>query len=241
MENMGMSHSGTLVSTSTLRSAGLLAGLMLAGAGSLVAQGPNPGQAADAYAAGAKANAQLMQKYTWKMRVQLTYNGDQKPASLYQMNYVNGQLQKTEISAPPEESGRKHGIKHRVTEDKMAEIKSDVQALIELTKKYMAPTPGQMFDFYSKATYGPSPAGGVQASGTNFVQPGDQVTYQVDPATKSPTAFSFTTALNGNPVTGTAQYGQVPGGPKYASALTINAPSDKLSIAVTNFDYQLSQ
>ena len=97
---------------------------------------------ADAYAAGAKANAQLMQKYTWKMRVQLTYKGEQKPASLYQMNYVGGQLQKTEISAPPEESGRKHGIKHRVKEDKMAEIKSQVEALIELTKKYMAPTPG---------------------------------------------------------------------------------------------------
>ncbi len=39
------------------------------------AQAPNPGQMADAYAAGAKANAQLMQKYTWKMRVQLTYDG----------------------------------------------------------------------------------------------------------------------------------------------------------------------
>ena len=205
------------------------------------AQTPNPGQAADAYAAGAKQNAQLMQKYTWKMRVQLTYNGEEKPASLYQMNYVGGQLQKTEISAPPEESGRKHGIKHRVTEDKMAEIKSEVDALVDLTKKYMAPTPGQMFDFYSKATIGPAPTGGVQASGTNFIQPGDQVTYFIDPATKNPTSYSFTTSLQGKPVSGTAQYGQVPGGPKYASQLTINAPADKLSIAVTNFEYQLNQ
>jgi len=157
------------------------------------------------------------------------------------MNYVGGQLQKTELSAPPEESGRKHGIKHRVKEDKMAEIKSDVEALVELTKKYMAPTPGQMFDFYSKATIGPGPGGAVQASGTNFIQPGDQVTYLIDPATKSPTSFSFTTALKGNPVTGTAQFAQVPGGPKYASQLTINDPSDKLSIAVTNFEYQLNQ
>ena len=214
--------------------------LLAAGPAIALAQTPNPGQMADAYAAGAKANAQLMQKYTWKMRVQLTYNGEEKPASLYQMNYVGGQLQKTEISAPPEESGRKHGIKHRVTDDKMAEIKSDVEALVELTKKYMAPTPGQMFDFYSKATIGPG-AGGVQASGANFIQPGDQVTYTIDPATKSPTSFNFATSMQGKPVTGTAQYAQVPGGPKYASQLTINDPSDKLSIAVTNFEYQLNQ
>jgi hypothetical protein len=225
----------------TYRSMSVVAILVAVSPAIAVAQAPNPGQMADAYAASAKANAQLMQKYTWKMRVQLTYKGEQKPASLYQMNYVGGQLQKTEISAPPEESGRKHGIKHRVKEDKMAEIKSQIEALIELTKKYMAPTPGQMFDFYSKATIGPAPTGGVQATGANFIQPGDNVTYFIDPATKSPTAYNFSTAMNGNPVTGTAQFAQVPGGPKYASALTINDPADNISVAVTNFDYQLNQ
>jgi len=223
------------------RSVSVIACLFMVSPSMSVAQAGNPGQMADAYAAGAKSNAQLMQKYTWKMRVQLTYNGEQKPASLYQMNYVGGQLQKTEISAPPEESGRKHGIKHRVKEDKMAEIKSQVEALIELTKKYMAPTPGQMFDFYSKATIGPASNGGVQATGANFIQPGDNVTYFINPATKSPTAYDFSTAMNGNPVTGTAQFAQVPGGPKYASSLTINDPADNLSVAVTNFDYQLNQ
>ena len=218
-----------------VRVTGVAVGLAVAGAGSLAAQAPNPGQAADAYAAGAKANAALMQKYTWKMRVQLTYKGDAKPASLYQMNYVNGQLQKTEISEQ-ESGGRKHGIKHR----KEDEIKADVNGLIDLTKKYMAPTPGQMFDFYSKATISPG-AGGVQASGSNFIQPGDKVTYTIDPATKSPTSFNFNTAFNNNPVTGSAQYAQVPGGPKYASQLTVNDPSDNISVTVTNFDYQLNQ
>lgn len=218
-----------------------LAGLsLLLLASSAAAQAPNPGQMADAYATGAKANAQLMQKYTWKMRIQLTYKGEEKPAQLYQMNYVGGQLQKTLISAPPEESGRKHGIKHRVTEDKMAEIKGEVDSLVGLTKKYMAPTPGQMFDFYSKATIAPGP-GGVQASGSNFILPGDKVTYTIDPATKSPTSFNFTTSLSGKPVTGTATYAQVPGGPKYASTMTINDPTDNLSVAVTNFEYVLNQ
>ena len=234
-------HRTVLASPQFLTLAGLSLLMLSADASVAAAQTPNPGQMADAYAAGAKANAQLMQKYTWKMRVQLTYKGEQKPASLYQMNYVGGQLQKTLISAPPEESGRKHGIKHRVTEDKMAEIKGQIDSLVDLTKKYMAPTPGQMFDFYSKATNGPAPTGGAQASGTNFIQPGDQVTYFIDPATKSPTSFNFSTSLSGKPVTGTATYAQVPGGPKYASQLTINDPTDNLSVAVTNFEYALNQ
>ena len=64
----------------------MVAGLGLSGASLLQAQGPNPGLAADAYATHARQNAELMQKYTWKMRVQLTYKGEQKPATLYQMN-----------------------------------------------------------------------------------------------------------------------------------------------------------
>src|SRR5215475_14582477 len=96
-----------------------VAGLVVGLAPVARAQGPNPGLAADAYATHAKHNAELMQKYTWKMRVQLTYKGEDKPAQLYQMNYVNGQLQKTLLSAPPEQSGRKHGIGHRIKEKKI--------------------------------------------------------------------------------------------------------------------------
>ena len=66
----------------------VIAGLVVGAAPAVWAQGPNPGLAADAYATHAKQNAELMQKYTWKMRVQLTYKGEDKPAQLYQMNYV---------------------------------------------------------------------------------------------------------------------------------------------------------
>ena len=219
----------------------VIAGLAVGLAQAAQAQGPNPGLAADAYATQAKQNAELMQKYTWKMRVQLTYKGEDKPAQLYQMNYVNGQLQKTLLSAPPAETGRKHGIKHRIKEKKIDEFKDWAAQLTDLVKRYMAPTPGTMMDFYSSATFSPVPSGNVRATDIGFIQPGDNVTYFINPATKSPTAYDFSTAMNGNPVTGTAQFAQVPGGPKYASSLTINDPADNLSVAVTNFEYQLNQ
>jgi hypothetical protein len=205
------------------------------------AQTPNPGLAADAYAAHAKANAQLMQKYTWKMRVQLTYKGEDKPAQLYQLNYVNGQLQKTLLSAPPAETGRKHGIKHRIKEQKIDEFKAWAAQLTDLIKRYMAPSPGTMMDFYSSATFSPMPSGNVRATDTGFIQPGDTATYWINPATKQPVTYAFATSLQGDAVNSTVTFGQVPGGPQYASQVNISVPAKEVSATITNFNFVLNQ
>jgi hypothetical protein len=219
----------------------LAAGLTVAGASTARAQGPNPGLAADAYAANAKHNAELMQKYTWKMRVQLTYKGEEKPASLYQMNYVNGQLQKTLLSAPPQESGRKHGIKHRIKEEKAEEFKAWAGQLTDLIKRYMAPSPGTMMDFYSRATFSPVPSGKVRATDVGFIQPGDTATYWINMQTKKPTRYAFSTSLQGDPVNTTVTFGQVPGGPQYASQINVSVPTRQVSATVTNFNFELNQ
>jgi hypothetical protein len=182
-----------------------------------------------------------MQKYTWKMRVQLTYKGEQKPASLYQMNYVNGQLQKTLLSAPPAETGRKHGIKHRIKEEKIKDFKEWTAQLADLIKRYMAPSPGTMMDFYSKATFSPVPSGNVRATDVGFIQPGDTATYWINPGTKHPVRYTFSTSLQGDPVTCAVQFGQVPGGPQYASQISVSVPAKEVSATITNFDYQVNQ
>ena len=220
---------------------GLWACLSLGAGSGLLAQGPNPGLAADAYATHAKQNAELMQKYTWKMRVQLTYKGEDKPAALYQMNYVNGQLQKTLLSAPPQESGRKHGIRHRVKEKKIDEFKDWAAQLTDLVKRYMAPTPGTMMDFYSSATFSPMPSGNVRAVDVGFIQPGDTATYWINPATRQPVNYAFSTALQGDAVKCSVQFGQVPNGPQYASSVTVSVPAKEVVATVTNFDFQLNQ
>ena len=219
----------------------LAAGLTVAGASMARAQGPNPGLAADAYAANAKRNAELMQKYTWKMRVQLTYNGEEKPASLYQMNYVNGQLQKTLLSAPPQETGRKHGIRHRIKEEKTEEFKAWAGQLTDLIKRYMAPSPGTMMDFYSSATFSPVPSGQVRATDVGFIQPGDTATYWINMETKKPTRYAFSTSLQGDPVSTTVTFGQVPGGPQYASQINVSVPAKNVSATITNFNFVLNQ
>ncbi len=203
--------------------------------------GPNPGMAADAYAARAKENAALMQKYTWKMRIEFVSKGEEKPAALYQMNYANGQLQKTLLTEPEKLGGRQHGIRHRMEEKKLAEFQQWVGDLTSLIKRYMTPTPGTMMDFYSKATFSPMPSGNVRVMETGFIQPGDTATYWVNPGTHKPVRYVFATSLQGDAVNCTVQFADIPHGPQYASVIHVSVPAKQISATVTQFDFQLSQ
>jgi hypothetical protein len=219
------------------RHGGALVVALLAAAGPLAAQNPNAGQMAEQYAQNARANAQLTRQYTWQMRVALTYKDEAQPPQLYQMNWApDGTLQKTLISAPPEEKKRR-GLRKHIAESEIADFKKWLGDLTELVKQYMAPTPGQMMDFYSKATMTPAPNGGAAAIGTNFIQPGDKVTYYLDPATHQPTSYSFRTTLQGDTVSANVIYGTVAGGPQYASQITVAVLAKQVTMVVQNFNY----
>ena len=211
--------------------------LLIAAASPLPAQG-DPGAMAGQYAANAKANAALMRQYPWQMRIELTLKGDVKPAQLYQMRFdADGKPQKTLLSAPTDE-GRGRGIRGRIKKHKIKDFKEWADSLGDLVKDYLAPTPGTMMDFYSKAAYAQAADGTIQITGVSFIQPGDKVTYLLDPATKAPRRFSFSTVLDEDAVSGTVDFGQVAGGPQYAARLVVNVPSREVSAKIENFNYQ---
>jgi hypothetical protein len=217
---------------------GALAAILCAMALSAPAQGTNPGAMADQYAASARKNAELTRHYTWQMRIALTLKGDPKPASLYQMRFdADGKLQKTLLSAPPEEK-KARGIRGRIKENKIEDFKEWADTLGDLVKDYMAPSPGTMMDFYAKAAYSQSPDGTVQVSAGGFIQPKDKVTFWLDPATKSTRRFAFETVLDEDAVSGQVEFGQVQDGPQYAARVTVNVPGKDVSATVENFNYQ---
>jgi len=220
------------------RHGGALVVALLAATGPLAAQNPDAGQMAEQYAQNAKANAQLMRQYTWQMRVSLTYKGEAEDPMLYQMNWdPSGNLQKTLISAPPDEKKR-HGLRKHIADKEIADFKTWMSNLMDLVKKYMAPTPGDMMNFYSKATITPAPTGGVAAVESGFLQPGDKVTYYIDPTTHKPTRFTFMTTLQADTVNGTVDYGVVPGGgPQYAAQTSVSVPAKQVTAVIENFNY----
>jgi hypothetical protein len=203
----------------------------------LTAQNPNAGQMAEAYAQNAQANGKLMHQYTWQMRVSLTYKGTAEAPQLYQMNWApDGTLQKTLISAPPEEK-KEHGVRKHVEESDIASLKAYLDSLVDLTKRYTTPSPGTMMNFYSAAVMTPAPGGGVAATESGFLQPGDKATFTLDSSTHQPTSFAFSTTLEGDAVSGSVIYGSVPGGPNYASQTSVSVPSKQIALVLENFNY----
>ena len=203
----------------------------------VLAQG-DPGAMASQYAANAKANAALMRHYTWQMRIELTLKGEAKPAQLYQMRFdLDGKPQKTLLSEPPEEK-KARGIRGRVKANKIKDFKEWADTLGDLVKDYLAPTPGTMMDFYAKAAFSPSPDGTVQVTAGGFIQPGDKVTFWLDPSTKVARRFAFQTVLDEDAVSGTVEFGQVTDGPQYAARVLVHVPSREVSAKIENFNYQ---
>jgi hypothetical protein len=59
--------------------------------------------------------------------------------------------------------------------------------------------------------------------------------------TKKPTRYAFSTSLQGDPVSTTVTFGQVPGGPQYASQINVSVPAKNVSATITNFNFVLNQ
>jgi len=212
--------------------------LFLSAGAFILGQKPDPAAMASQYAATAKQNATLMRQYTWQMRIELTLKGEPKPAQLYQMRFdVDGKPQKTLLSAPAEE-GKKRGIRGRIRENKIEDFKEWADQLGDLVKDYLAPTPGNMMDFYAKAAYANAPDGTVQVSTVNFLQQGDKATFFLDPKTQAPVRFLFETVLDEDAVSGQVDFAQVAGGPQYAARLQVTVPKREVTAKIENFNYQ---
>ncbi len=206
------------------------------------AQPPDPAAMAKLYAESARQNATLMRQYSWKMRVEMTVDGKTHPAQIYQMRYdMDGKLQKTPLTAPEEIKKKRGLIRGAIQKNKIEDFKEWSAQLHELIKEYMAPSPGSMLDFYSKARMSPGPDSTAQMAAGDFLQKGDKATFWVDRESRAPLRYRFVTALEEDGVEGNVEFAQVTGGPRYPGRVTVSVPARKVTAKVENFDFLKQQ
>ncbi len=213
--------------------------LVAAAAASVLAQQPDPAQMAMQYGESSKQNAMALRHYSWKMRVAVTVEGEPKSTQLYQMRFdLDGKLQKTAIGGEEAKKKKVRGpARKRIAEKKMSKVKEYVGKVSDLVKTYAHPTPGNMLDFFSRATFAPTAAGQVEIKGTDFLQPGDSATFWIDSATGQTRTYAFRTSMAGDPVNGQVDFQTLQDGPSYAARVSISVPDKSLSAVVENFDY----
>jgi hypothetical protein len=207
-------------------------------AGSAFGQSQDMKAMAQQFGQSAKANAAALRMYSWTMRVGVTLKDDPKPAKLYMMRFASdGTLEKTLLNpAPPPEKER--GLKGRIKEKKIAEFKEWAGDLVDLCKGYLVPTPALLQAFFARVLTTPAPGGFVQLYAEGVISPGDKLTYEIDPKTQAIHRVLFHATLEDDPIDGTVEFANVPGGgPSYAATTMVNAPAKKLTAKIENFMY----
>ncbi len=193
---------------------------------------------AQQFGEGAKANAEALRMFSWKMRVTVTLKGDEKPAKLFAMRFgADGTIEKTEMT-PPAPRDDTPGLKGRIKRKKIAEFKEWGGELVDMCKGYLAPSPALLQSFFSKVMTTPAPGGFVQLYADGVISAGDKLTYEIEPKTQAVNRVLFHATLEGDPIDGVVNFASVSGGgPSYAAMTTVSAPKKQLTARIENFDY----
>src|SRR4051812_32180937 len=92
------------------------------------------------------ANAAVLRQYTWQETTEISLKGDVKSKTQNACNYgADGKVQKKLVSAPPEKKkDAPRGLKGKIVENKVEDIKDYMESTANLIKLYVPPDPAKM-------------------------------------------------------------------------------------------------
>jgi hypothetical protein len=185
-------------------------------------------------------NEQMVGQYTWQQQEAISVRGDLKKEALYQVQLgPNGQPARTDISQSQPASGRKWGIRHRITQDYIDYGKQ----VAALAQSYAQPNPGRLQTLYAAGNVSLKAGGAAGLYSIvvrGYVKPGDTVTLTFSKVLKAIVGVQVNTYLSGpsDGVTISVNYAQLPDGTNHVSTINIDGESKSMTIVETNVNYQ---
>jgi hypothetical protein len=189
----------------------------------------------------AAENKGKLHQYQWIETTQLTVKGDQKPSVQNSCQYgPDGHVIETPLGPPPQQpSGGR--LKKKIMEKKEAEMKDYMQAVKGILDMYVPPNPERMQEAYKagNVAFNPLP-GAVNLIFTNYAKHGDKITVTFDATAKKITSLKVDTYMGEekDKVTLGVVMSSLPDGTNYARQTVLNASEKKLTVIITNSNYQ---
>ena len=186
-------------------------------------------------------NQASLKKYAWTETTEISLKGEVKKRDQKDCSYgPDGKLVKTAIGeAPPAAAGKKRGLKGKIVENKIDEMKDYMDRVGSLVRRYVPPNPQDM-----QAAFQSGKANADAASGTltftDYAKPGDKVTVTFDAASKKLRSFAVSTYLDSpaDAVTLDARFSSLADGTNFMSESVLNATAKKIQIKTTNFGHR---
>lgn len=187
-------------------------------------------------------NKQKLAQYTWQETEVISIKGEVKDTKVYQVQMVNGQQQKTEVSnQAAQQSGREGRLKEHVVAKKKEEYQEYGQSIGALAKQYTTPNPEALMQAKQAGNISFTPGNGtLNIVIKNYVKQGDSVTFTIAEQNKQLQAVTVDSYLNDpkDAVKINAQFGQLPDGTNHVASTLINGVSKQLTVSDTNANYQ---
>jgi hypothetical protein len=211
------------------------------------AQNPGLGQKVAEIKQASAANKQALARYTWQEQQAISLKGEVKKTVSYQVSIgADGQQQKIELgstAAPPPSGGR---FKQRIVARKTDEFQQYGQQVAALAKQYTQPNPQLLQQAYQQGNasiqLGGAP-GTVTLVIKNYIKPGDSMTLVFNEGQNAIQTLQVSSYLTDpkDAVTMVVQFAKLPSGVNHVATAQINGVSKQMTVAIQNFNYQVSQ
>ena len=191
-----------------------------------------------------------IRQYEWVETTIISLKGEEKSRKQSRCYYgADGKVQKTSLdqAPPPEQAqsggGRRGGrMKQKVVENKRDEMKDYMERAGALIHRYVPPDPAQIQAAKDAGRIATKPqAGGrVRLVISQYLQAGDSLTIDLDPATNRLLGLGVNTYLDkpDESVTLAVQMNTLPDGAVYAAQTTLDAKAKKITVVVQNSGYR---
>jgi hypothetical protein len=191
------------------------------------------------------ANAQALQKYSWQETTEISLKGDVKSKKQNACSYgPDGKVQKTDVSAPPAKKEAPKGLKGKIVENKVDDIKDYMESTGNLIKLYVPPDPAKMQASMAAgkgALTQPTPGKAVLTF-SDYALPGDKFSITFDTTGKKIVSVNVNTYLDkpDDKVTLAVAFTSLPEGPNYLSSSLLDVTAKKIQVKTTNSGYKLA-
>jgi hypothetical protein len=191
------------------------------------------------------ANAQALRQYTWQETTEISLKGDVKSKTQNACSYgTDGKVQKKLVSAPPEKKDAPKGLKGRIVENKVDDIKDYMESTGALIKLYVPPDPAKMQAAMAagKGALTQPSAGKAVLTFSDYSLKGDKFSLTFDTTAKKILAVNVNTYLDkaDDTVTLAVAFTSLPEGPNYLSSSLLDVTAKKIQVKTTNNGYKLA-
>lgn len=188
------------------------------------------------------ANQAKLRAYTWTESTEISLKGDVKKIEQKECRYgPDGKVVKTAAGDGAGGGGgkKKRGLRGKVVENKMEDMKDYMDRVGSLIRRYVPPDPQEMQAALQSGRASVNAANGT-LSFADYAKPGDRVSLSIDPAAKVLRGFNVDTYLDSpeDKVTLAARFASLADGTNYLEETLLNGQAKQIQIKTTNFGHQ---